>query len=53
MANDEKKTEPLTLTPEILRKMALSGKSLPAEKPVTPRTAPAPEREEEVTNEGD
>jgi hypothetical protein len=53
MANDEKKTEPLTLTPEILRKMALSGKSLPPEKPVPPRTTVTPEKEDEVTNDGD
>jgi len=48
MADDEKKTELANpLTPDILRKMALSGKSLPLSKP------PLPDRKEEAASDGD
>jgi len=37
MADDEKKTQLVkTLTPNILRKLALSGKSVPSRKPAPP-----------------
>jgi hypothetical protein len=49
MADDEKKRGPLkTLTPDVLRKLALSGKSVPSVKP-----APPPGGEDEVTTKRD
>jgi hypothetical protein len=48
MAHDEKKTEPVkTLTLDVLRKMAASGKSLPSLKLALP-----PEEKDEVTMKG-